>query len=476
MTMISEILAQPADRIAVAAGNREVSYGELAGDVHRACAFLLAQNLAGRTIGIHLGPQQSEHDYATWVAHLAALRIGATHVSIPSAPMLDKLLQVAKLDVLVGRMPEGASASIASIVPFDLAALPEANASKDNEAEAVRLSLTSGTTGEPKLVRWDAAEMEQRVAQAGEVGGIGPDSQVGSMLGLRTTAGFRYPIATWRAGGCVLLSNRLRASDGRPSGDPFHPAGLLTFPASEHHERRQAVARQGAAHDRRPRRPGAGRAYGNGHSPISPAKSSSATDRPKPAISRTVMRRSLTGTPAPSATSATASKCEIVGEDGKPVPAGQPGRVQVRPASAPGDRRRKPGWAEPGDLGVLYEDGLLAIEGRDADVLNAAGVKVAAGDIKSKLASFDGITDAGVTVFNSGDRDILAVAIVADDGRQLQDLVGEVSALIPRGAEYRMFFVPRIPRNEMGKIDRPRLVETVDALLRPAAARNRVDA
>jgi acyl-coenzyme A synthetase/AMP-(fatty) acid ligase len=51
-----------------------------------------------------------------------------------------------------------------------------------------------------------------------------------------------------------------------------------------------------------------------------------------------------------------------------------------------------------------------------------------------------------------------------------------VSPLIPGGAEYRMFFVPRIPRNAMGKIDRPRLVETVNGLLRPAAAKKTVDA
>jgi hypothetical protein len=40
-----------------------------------------------------------------------------------------------------------------------------------------------------------------------------------------------------------------------------------------------------------------------------------------------------------------------------------------------------------------------------------------------------------------------------------------------------MFFLKQIPRNEMGKVDRPRLSQTVRALLRPAAApRARVNA
>ena len=34
---------------------------------------------------------------------------------------------------------------------------------------------------------------------------LGPDTILYPLLHIRTTAGFRYPLAVWRAGGCVLL-------------------------------------------------------------------------------------------------------------------------------------------------------------------------------------------------------------------------------------------------------------------------------
>ena len=44
---------------------------------------------------------------------------------------------------------------------------------------------------------------------------LGPDTILYPLLHIRTTASFRYPIAVWQAGGCVLLPDDLepRARD-----------------------------------------------------------------------------------------------------------------------------------------------------------------------------------------------------------------------------------------------------------------------
>ena len=476
MTIVSAILAQPNDRTAVVYGKREISYAELATDIHRAATYLRKSGLAGKTIGIHVGPAQTAADYPTWIAHLAAMRIGATHVSITKGITLDRLPRAAKLYAIVGRVPDDAAASVKRVFPFDLETMPDAKQSEDAEANAARLSPTSGTTAEPKLIRWDAATIAERVAQAADVGGITSDSRVGSALGLRTTAGFRYPLATWIAGGCVLLSNRIPDAMGRAAimrsnlmiCSPFQLSNLMKAGRSWPGKEERTVAVLGGRVPSTLREwalANLGRevliSYGSTEAGNIAHGDAALASRHPGAVGW--VRKGL--------------ELRIVGEHGKSVPAGNPGRIQLRSTSPSknGDKRRK-AWFEPGDIGILFEDGLLAIEGRDAEIVNVAGMKIAAGEIESELREIAGVAEVGVSVIETNAGEAIAVAIQPDGKPQLQALLPSVRPLLPAGAEFKMFFVGSIPRNDMGKIDRPKLAEEVSQALNPPQPQAKVNA
>jgi acyl-CoA synthetase (AMP-forming)/AMP-acid ligase II len=99
------------------------------------------------------------------------------------------------------------------------------------------------------------------------------------------------------------------------------------------------------------------------------------------------------------------ARIEIVDEADRGVPAGTEGIVRIASEFAvdryiddPIESAKvfRDGWFYPGDLGSLTADNLLIISGRQNDVLNVGGAKMAAERLESVLASFDGISDAAV--------------------------------------------------------------------------------
>src|SRR5207342_1842289 len=59
----------------------------------------------------------------------------------------------------------------------------------------------------------DAAMIERRVDQVSDSSLVHADTRLFPLLHLRTTAGFRYPLAVWAAGGCVLLPQAKKGID-----------------------------------------------------------------------------------------------------------------------------------------------------------------------------------------------------------------------------------------------------------------------
>ena len=89
------------------------------------------------------------------------------------------------------------------------------------------------------------------------------------------------------------------------------------------------------------------------------------------------------------------ARVEIVDEADRPLPAGTEGIVRVasefgvdRYIDDPIESAKvfRDGWFYPGDLGSLTADNLLIISGRQNDVLNAGGGKMAAEKIEAALA------------------------------------------------------------------------------------------
>ncbi len=477
LKVVASLYGHPPERLAVVWGDCQVNFGELCRDIDRAAEFLRGRGLGPKsTVAIYLGPAQGADDYATWIAHLAAMRIGAAHASIHDRTTLMSLLPLIAFDALIGILPRGAQAPGLPVIPFDLQKIPPSERSADDENQAARLNATSGTTGSPKVIRWDSATIAARVDQIGDLGLIDASTSLHSMLAPRTTAGFRYPLATWQAGGTVILSNSILASDGTATAwranviacSPFQLSRMCKSAAWPNRETRTIVALGG----RLPRgtrdwalRCIAGKimlCYGSTEAGNVAWGDSMLIDRHPGAVGH--IRDGV--------------DVEIAGPDGTPLAAGEAGAIRIRTAVMAGEEgaQGRDHWFEPGDRAVLYEDGLLAIAGRSSEVLNFGGMKLSAVEVESKLSAIDAVIDAAMVAIPGQFGDLPSIAIVAKPSFERDRLIKDVRACLPKGVGCPLVLVASIPRNEMGKIDRRRLTRQLGAELRRQPNRTKVNA
>jgi len=113
------------------------------------------------------------------------------------------------------------------------------------------------------------------------------------------------------------------------------------------------------------------------------------------------------------------------------------------------------------DLLEVRSDGAFTVRGRNADMVEVAGKRASLADLTRRLASIPGVSDA--VVFQPDDADGAAVrrlaALVVANGMTeaavLEKLAQAVdSAFLPRP----LVLVPRLPRNEVGKLPRAQLL------------------
>ncbi len=161
----------------------------------------------------------------------------------------------------------------------------------------------------------------------------------------------------------------------------------------------------------------------------------------------------------------------VVGEDGVPLPAGQPGRIEVLSRAAalgtvPGESGEgvlRPGRFLTGDLGVVRQDGDLVLTGRVADVINVAGRKVHPAEVRAVLEGIPGVRAAAVLGVDAPARGhVVAAAVVLAGGSTLtcRDILAVCRrALAPHKVPRRMAIVAELPANERGKLDRRKLSE-----------------
>ena len=486
MTIIETLGRHPPDRVAVRVGALDISYARLMADVMAAAASLAARGVAaGSKVGIRAGSVANGHSYANWVAHLASIHLGAAHVSIVESASLSAAVQAGVIDLAIG-----ARKSLDDIPPslgrveFDCdPARPLAtvrDAPPADEASAARINLTSGTTGTPKFLVWDRKMIEARVAQVGATsvnGGLplGPDTILYPLLHIRTTAGFRYPLAVWQAGGCVLLPDDLetRARDEAA----LSVSTLIAASPVQLGERVRLFPDQWAGREGRTiivlggRLPSAVRdaalavacdtlliSYGSTETGSIALGDSAGIDRHGGAVG--FVRDGVT--------------VEIVDADRRPVAAGELGLVRVKAelmsdgydAVVPGKETSHfdGGYFYPGDSGRLFGDGLLAIEGRLGDTFNVGGWKVNAVDLEAKLAFLPGVDDLAACVMPLAEGDLLTFAVVTRDTVDLGAVADRIRAKLPKGRSFHLVRIRSIPRNAMGKIPRAMIANKLTAL------------
>ena len=139
--------------------------------------------------------------------------------------------------------------------------------------------------------------------------------------------------------------------------------------------------------------------------------------------------------------------------EGVEVRLDEDGRVTVRGAAvvAPGEHTLA-------DLGAWNERGELVLTGRATALANIGGKKVAPAEIERALRALDGVTDAwvGVQTRAAGGEDFLLAAV--ETARPSEEVRRALAERLPAWQVPRQWWVaPRLPRTERGKLDRREL-------------------
>lgn len=163
------------------------------------------------------------------------------------------------------------------------------------------------------------------------------------------------------------------------------------------------------------------------------------------------------------------SQVEIVDEHDAPLPDGEVGRIRHRSFGMAHEylgspeataRSFRDGWFYPGDLGFIRPDGGLTLAGREAEVLNAGGVKIDPNRLDHFALEYPGVLDACSFDYAtaSGIRQV-GMAVVARGDLDVNGLVGGLTARFGAAAPTLVARVAEIPRTATGKPKRRDLAE-----------------
>jgi 2-aminobenzoate-CoA ligase len=161
----------------------------------------------------------------------------------------------------------------------------------------------------------------------------------------------------------------------------------------------------------------------------------------------------------------------VLGEDGKPVPDGEPGSLAVKGPTGcrylADERQRtyvRDGWNLTGDTYVRDADGYYWYQARSDDMIITSGYNIAGPEVEQALLGHPDVLEAGVVAAPDTERGTIVKAyVVLREGvaptpakaAELQDFTKQAIApyKYPRAVE----FTDALPRTNTGKLQRYRL-------------------
>jgi len=418
------------------------------------------------------------HDIKTgWIADLALRSLGLDTVALQNASDL-AALDGMELKAVITAGAEGDHDLTLAGATRDIVVGPDdwADGAFDpvpDTASGGHILLTSATTGRPKLIMIDTqAEQADRHSPAqlyASIPGLLPVEDgrgVANLLGfgLWTAIGYSPPIRTWGRGGAIITH---QGPDAARSLDvpgithlvaiPAYLAWLLSGQAGavRYNERLQLLVGGGA---------------------LSAALFARAKEQLTPHVA-TLLGSSETGIWAltPIATDEDLRwhrihpdrVLEVVDDDHRPLPPGQLGRIRLRQDNGVTGYLNDPvATAEfffddcfyPGDLGVLDGRGRLALSGRITDLLNWQGQKIPAAPLEEALQRALGLEGVcALSEVGPGAGEELHVVLETSAPLDQATLREAARAHIAGFTAVQFHFMPVLPRNHMGKIERLKL-------------------
>ena len=168
----------------------------------------------------------------------------------------------------------------------------------------------------------------------------------------------------------------------------------------------------------------------------------------------------------------------VQGDDGKDLPVGEIGGIQVkgpnvfkgywRMPEKTAEEFTKDGYFKTGDVGKVDERGYVHIVGRSKDLIISGGYNVYPAEIEGYINDMPGVAESALVGVPHPDFGEVGVAVViAKPGAQLNpDAI--VAQLKSQLANFKIpkkcFVVPELPRNTMGKVQKNLLREQHKAL------------
>jgi malonyl-CoA/methylmalonyl-CoA synthetase len=169
---------------------------------------------------------------------------------------------------------------------------------------------------------------------------------------------------------------------------------------------------------------------------------------------------------------------QVLGEDGRKLPVGEIGGIQVQGPNVFKGYWRMPektaeeftadGYFKTGDVGKVDERGYVTIVGRSKDLIISGGYNVYPAEIEGYINEMTGVAESAVVGVQHPDFGEVGVAVViAKPGTALKPeaILAELKAnlanfKIPK----RCFVVAELPRNTMGKVQKNLLREQYKGL------------
>jgi acyl-CoA synthetase (AMP-forming)/AMP-acid ligase II len=410
---------------------------------------------------------------------LSAVTLALTRLGVITVSRYDeRALTTVKVDALIAdKVPP--TAKIEQIILVDLswtkaggASLAATELPWSNPEDACRISLTSGTTGDPKGVIFTHRTVASRTASNEYVFGsrFPACTRIYSDLPLSTAPGFWFLIHTLWRGGTFFFPGKTFES----TADAFEeykvqcvmaaPAGLeILLRKYEHYSALQSrfdvmivlgdVLSQSLSDRVR------ARMCSHLVSVYGSTEAQTAASAPAAMIRDTP---GAVGFVVPNVS------VEIVSEAGEPLQRGAEGIVRIKSPHGvdryAGDTETsaktfRDGWFYPGDRGALDAQNLLRIVGRQDALLNLGGDKINPERVERVLEGHEGVTDCAA--FGAPDElgvETLWAAVVAKIEVSDSQLRSYCESNLPAQFVPSGFArVTQIPRNRMGKIDRAAL-------------------
>ncbi len=445
-----------------------ISYGRLGQMIDNICGHMTKLGfMPGKVVAI-----QIKDPIFQAVVTLALARLGVVTVSRYDERIFDAI----RVDALIADMSPP-RVRIDQVILADLSwirgdSIEPREISRTAPDDLCRIILTSGTTGGPKAVGFTHRMLADRIARNNIVFGsrLPNCSRIYSDLPLSTASGFRFLIHTlWRGGtffypGETFESTveafedyKVQCLMGSPGGIEVLLKKYEQYPALQSEFEVMIVL--GDVFSRALSDRIRTRICSHVVSVYGATETQTTASAPVHMIHDTP---GAVGYVVPDVT------VEIVSESGALLPRGAEGLIRIRsphtvdhymgdPAASA--QAFRDGCFYPGDIGALDGTNLLRIVGRADAVLNLGGDKVNPELVEAALAECEGVTECAV--FGSPNElgiVTLWAAVVADSRADDDKLRAYCeSKLPPQFMPAGFFRVDRLPRNEMGKIDRPNL-------------------